>query len=71
MPYRNVCGESVEEARRRVPDVRHAADVLGFRAEIPLDEGLEKTIAWFRQAWPRDVLSPGRDDVAGFFDPSG
>ena len=71
VPYRNVFGESFEEARRRVPDVRHAADVLGFRAEIPLEEGLEKTIVWFRQAWPRDVLSPGRDDVAGFFDPSG
>jgi UDP-glucose 4-epimerase len=71
VPYRNVFGESFEEARRRLPDIRHAADVLGFRAEIPLEEGLEKTIAWFRQAWPRHRLSPGQDEVAGFFDPGG
>jgi UDP-glucose 4-epimerase len=70
VPYRNVFGEDFEETRRRVPDVRRAEKVLGFRAEIPLDEGLRHTIAWFRQAWPRDRLAPGRSDLAGYFDPS-
>lgn len=70
VPYRNVFGENFEETRRRVPAVQRAAKVLGFRAETPLEEGLSKTIAWFRKAWPRQQLSPGRNDLAGFFDPS-
>jgi len=53
LPYRHVFGENFEETRRRVPDVRRAAEVLGFRATTPLEEGLRLTIAWFRQAWPR------------------
>jgi UDP-glucose 4-epimerase len=69
VPYRNVFGENFEETRRRVPDIRRAAEVLGFRAETPLEDGLRETFAWFRQAWPRDRLAPGRNDLAGFFDP--
>jgi UDP-glucose 4-epimerase len=71
VPYRNVFGENFEETRRRVPDVRRAADILGFRATTPLEEGLQKTITWFREAWPRERIAFGRDNVAGFFDPSG
>jgi dTDP-D-glucose 4,6-dehydratase len=52
-----------------VPDIRHAQEILGFRAGTPLEEGLQKTIDWFRQAWPRDRLAPGRSDLAGFFEP--
>ncbi len=69
LPYRNVFGENFEETRRRVPDVRRAAEVLGFRATTPLEEGLRLTITWFRQAWPRERLRPGRTDLAGFFEP--
>jgi UDP-glucose 4-epimerase len=70
VPYKNVFGENFEETRRRVPDIQHAWELLGFRAEIPLEEGLHKTIAWFREAWPRDRLALGRNNVAGYFDPS-
>ena len=70
VPYLNVFGENFEETRRRVPDIRRATGVLGFRAETPLEEGLEETIAWFGQAWPVETLAPGRNDVAGFFDPA-
>ncbi len=68
VPYRNVFGEHFEETRRRVPDVRRAEKVLGFRAETPLEEGLRRTIAWFRETWPRDRLSPGgtwRENTVG------
>jgi dTDP-D-glucose 4,6-dehydratase len=65
-----VFGENFEETRRRVPDICRAAEMLGFQAETPLEEGLRKTIAWFRHAWPRETLAPGRSDLAGFFDPS-
>jgi UDP-glucose 4-epimerase len=56
VPYRNVFGENFEETRRRVPDVRLAGEVLGFLAETPLEEGLQATLAWFRERWPqRDI----------------
>jgi len=32
----------------RVPDVKKAAELLGFRAEIDLEDGLAKTIDWYR-----------------------
>jgi UDP-glucose 4-epimerase len=70
VPYANVFGENFEETRRRVPDVQRATEILGFHATTPLEEGLRETIAWFRQAWPRPKLAPGRNDLAGFFDPS-
>jgi len=71
VPYRNVFGDRFEETRRRVPDVRRAEQVLGFRAEVPLREGLQRTIDWFGTAWPQQrlELGVGEESVAGFFDP--
>jgi len=37
-----------EETRRRVPDVTKAEELLGFRAEVPLEDGLARTWEWFR-----------------------
>ena len=48
VPYEEAYGADFEETRRRVPDVRKAERVLGFRAEVPLEEGLRRTIDWFR-----------------------
>lgn len=48
VPYVEAYGADFEETRRRVPDVRRAERVLGFRTEIPLEEGLRRTIDWFR-----------------------
>jgi UDP-glucose 4-epimerase len=56
VPYRQVFGENFEDMRRRMPDVRRAAEVLGFCARTPLEEGLAKTIEWFHRAWPREKL---------------
>jgi UDP-glucose 4-epimerase len=38
----------------RIPNVEKAREVLGFGAKVDLDEGLEKTIAWYREK----ALSP-------------
>jgi UDP-glucose 4-epimerase len=51
VPYHRVFGERFEDTPRRVPDIRRAAETLGFRAETPLEQGLRATIDWFRQAW--------------------
>jgi nucleoside-diphosphate-sugar epimerase len=36
----------------RIPNVKKAREVLGWAPQIELDEGLEKTIAWYRQRQP-------------------
>jgi UDP-glucose 4-epimerase len=56
--YARVYGDHFEETNRRMPDVRRAEAVLGFRADTSLEEGLRKTVAWFEQAWPIDRLLP-------------
>ena len=49
VPYEQTFGDNFEETRRRVPDVHLAQDLLGFRAEVSLEEGLGQTVAWFRR----------------------
>ena len=36
----------------RIPNVEKAREVLGFEAEVDLDEGLARTIAWYRSRRP-------------------
>ncbi len=51
----NAPGEIVFEPHRsadvelRIPNVEKAREVLGFEARVELDEGLARTIAWYRQ----------------------
>jgi UDP-glucose 4-epimerase len=44
-PYDHLPG-NYQDVRHRVPDTTKAQRLLGFEAEIGLDEGLEQTIAW-------------------------
>ena len=55
LPYSSAYGTDFEETRRRMPDVARAREVLGFEAGTPLEQGLRRTLAWFRQeseSWP-------------------
>jgi nucleoside-diphosphate-sugar epimerase len=36
----------------RIPNVEKASEHLGFNAKVELDEGLERTIAWYRSRKP-------------------
>jgi nucleoside-diphosphate-sugar epimerase len=36
----------------RIPNVRKARELLGFEAKVDLDEGLARTIAWYRERQP-------------------
>jgi UDP-glucuronate decarboxylase len=38
-----------DDPARRKPDISRARDLLGWRPTVPLDEGLDKTIEYFRQ----------------------
>jgi UDP-glucose 4-epimerase len=49
VPQQSVYGESYEDVPRRVPCVRRMHEILGVRAETPLEKGLHQTIEWFRE----------------------
>ena len=46
--YEERYGKGFEDTKRRVPDVRRAHDMLGFRAGVTLHDGLERTLRWWR-----------------------
>ena len=48
VPYKKISGQDYEDVRRRIPDVSKAERLLGLRANVALEEGLRRTIAWQR-----------------------
>ena len=38
-----------DDPRVRKPDISRAKEVLGWEPRIPFDEGMRRTIAWFRE----------------------
>jgi UDP-glucose 4-epimerase len=50
IPYDEISkGRKYEDVRRRIPDTTKAAQKLGFRAKVELEEGLKITIDWQRR----------------------
>lgn len=60
-----VLGPGYEDILRRVPDVRHIEQTLGWRARTSLEEGLRRTIEWARHSdWSGLLATEGsRGDV--------
>jgi len=50
VPQESVYGKSYEDIPRRVPDTRRMREILGVVPQIKLEEGLKRTIDWFRSA---------------------
>src|SRR5262249_25957142 len=48
----DVYGTSYEDIARRVPDNARMRKVLGVDTEVPLRDGLKRTIDWFRSQTP-------------------
>lgn len=46
--YEEVYGKGFEDTKRRVPDVSKAERVLGWVPTVALDDGLARTIEWWR-----------------------
>lgn len=51
IPYTDYYGQSYEDTRRRVPDIEKAKRILGFSAKTSLEEGLKKTIEWWKKTY--------------------
>jgi GDP-L-fucose synthase len=49
---------------RRCLDTRRARELFGFQATTPLDEGLERTIAWYRESGPGARAEAGSASAA-------
>ena len=49
IPYDQAYGPQFEETRRRVPDTTRSRDLLGFEAKVSLEDGLRRTVDWFRK----------------------
>jgi len=47
-PYEAAYGPNFADPQRRLPDVGKARRLLGFSAQVPLADGLARTIDWFR-----------------------
>ena len=47
--YESRYGARFEDTRRRVPDLTRAAAVLGYRPSVALEDGLRRTLEWWRQ----------------------
>jgi nucleoside-diphosphate-sugar epimerase len=43
-------GPSYEDIRRRVPSIKKMREILGVQPQVSLNEGLQRTIAWFRRS---------------------
>ncbi len=48
VPHEVEYGPGFEDTRRRVPDISKAERLLGFRASISLEDGLRRTLEWWR-----------------------
>jgi len=49
VPYEDYYGQRFEDTPRRVPDLTKARLMLGYKPEVPLEDGLCRTIAWCGQ----------------------
>jgi UDP-glucose 4-epimerase len=50
-PYEARYPRGFEDTRRRVPDLSKARETLGYKAQIPLDIGLGRTLEWCRSTY--------------------
>ena len=48
--YEQRFGKGFEDTKRRIPDVQRARAVLDFNAGVSLQDGLQRTLAWWRAA---------------------
>lgn len=44
-----------DDPKQRQPDISQARDVLGWEPQVPLEQGLEKTVAYFRSRILKDA----------------
>ena len=64
MPYKEFYGPFYEDVKRRVPDIARAGKILRYKPEISLEEGLLKTLQWYKQHSERLNALASNDNYA-------
>jgi len=64
VPQEKIYGNSYEDIQRRVPDITRMRTVLGVDPTISLEEGLRKTIDWFKKDFDKGVAATGGEGQA-------
>ncbi|MFC5468849.1 NAD-dependent epimerase/dehydratase family protein [Cohnella suwonensis] len=54
LPYEKAYGEGYEDMQNRLPDISKAGAMLGYVPRVDIEQGLAKTIAWYRGMNPGD-----------------
>lgn len=54
VPYEELPGK-YQDVRKRIPDTRKAEALLGFKASVSLEDGLEETVEWHRERREAEV----------------
>lgn len=54
IPYKTAYGEGYEDTPNRIPDITKSNKLLGFYPAIDIDEGLRKTLAWYKAEIERE-----------------
>ncbi|MNZ71833.1 Bifunctional polymyxin resistance protein ArnA [compost metagenome] len=49
VPYEQAYGSGYEDMAMRIPDITRSRNLLHYNPTISLDDGLQKSIDWFRQ----------------------
>jgi UDP-glucose 4-epimerase len=59
VPQEKIYGKSYEDIARRVPDITRMRTILGVEPTIPLEDGLRRTIDWFKQDYEKGSMTSG------------
>ena len=50
------------DIRRRIPDASKAKEILGFEAEVKLDDGLREVVAWLMAELKPEAITGSSDN---------
>jgi UDP-glucose 4-epimerase len=59
VPQEKIYGNSYEDIQRRVPDITRMRTILGVDPTISLEDGLRRTIDWFKQDYEKGAVTSG------------
>ncbi|TAJ85699.1 NAD-dependent epimerase/dehydratase family protein [bacterium] len=62
VPQESVYGSSYEDIPRRLPDIRRMREILGVLPKVPLEEGLRRSLEWFRAQGVRELTPESSKD---------
>jgi UDP-glucose 4-epimerase len=59
VPQEQIYGNSYEDIQRRVPDITRMRTILGVDPTISLEDGLRRTIEWFKKDFEKGTVTSG------------